>query len=165
LLYRHRFGSLRRAYKLIGYGHPDQFKNTDLRRRTLALRAELIERIAAAFPCRVSIIQRGRRWRTRLRLSNRIIVSVLIARSLRRLKSCVRWQVDPHPMERKYVTLLARLTQGNGAFLDFHVFSCIERKGRFRISLADSWLKSGSKLPSLGEFCDVAEKLGRFQTH
>lgn len=156
--YRHRFGSLRRAYELIGYGHPDQFKNTDLRRRTLALRAELIERLAATFPGRVSIVRRGGRWRTRLRLSNEIIVSVLIARSLRPLKYCVRWQVDPHPVERKYVTLLARLTQDNSAFLDFHVFRRIDRTGRFRVSPNDPWLKTGRKLGSLEQFCDAAEK-------
>ena len=35
--YRHRFGSLRRAYELIGYGRPDQFGPIDVRRRTQAL--------------------------------------------------------------------------------------------------------------------------------
>jgi hypothetical protein len=33
--YRHRFGGLRRAYELIGYGGPEQFGPIDRRRRTL----------------------------------------------------------------------------------------------------------------------------------
>ena len=48
--YRLRFGSLRRAYELIGYGRPVQFGPIDLRRRTQALRDELIAQIAAMFP-------------------------------------------------------------------------------------------------------------------
>ena len=45
--YRHRFGSLRNAYKLIGYGRPDQFGPIDLRRRTQALRDQLMAQIVA----------------------------------------------------------------------------------------------------------------------
>jgi DNA invertase Pin-like site-specific DNA recombinase len=163
--YRHRFGGLRRTYDLIGYGHSDQFKNLDLRHRTSALREELINRIVRTCPGKVSTVKKSGRWRTRLRLPSRMSVSILIARSLTSLKHCTRWQVDPHPAERHNVTLLARLTQDNDAFLDFYVFSRIQRKGRFRISLADSWLKSGVKLGRLEQFCELAEKSGKLRTH
>ena len=36
--YSKRFGSLRNAYKLIGYGHPDRLGGADTRLRTMALR-------------------------------------------------------------------------------------------------------------------------------
>jgi hypothetical protein len=91
----------------------------------------------------------------------RRIVSVLIARSLKPLKHNLRWQVEPHPLERKYLTLVARLTEDNGAFLDFHVFSHIDRKARFPISPTDAWLKTGRKLDGLEHFCDAVEKLVR----
>jgi hypothetical protein len=55
--YRHRFGSLRRAYELIGYGRPDQFGPIDVRRRTQALRDEHITQIAAMFPDDVSVVR------------------------------------------------------------------------------------------------------------
>jgi DNA invertase Pin-like site-specific DNA recombinase len=153
--YRHRFGGLRRAYELISYGRSDQFKNVDLRHRTSALREELINRIVHAFPEKIVVMKRSGRWRTRLRFPGRRTVSILIARSLKPLKHCVRWQVDPHPTERMKVTLLARLTQNNDGFLDFYVFPRIERKGRFRVSLADSWLKSGTKLDALDSLLEA----------
>jgi hypothetical protein len=73
--YRLRFGSLRKAYELIGYGCPDQFGAIDLRRRTQALREELIDKIVELFPDEGSIVRRGARWRSRLRLRNRPTVS------------------------------------------------------------------------------------------
>jgi hypothetical protein len=104
--YRLRFGSLRRAYELIGYGRPEQFGPIDLRRRTQALREELIASLVKLFPNDVSVVRRGGRWRSRLRLRSGKIVSVLVARSIKAWKETVRWQIDPLRQERKYVTLL-----------------------------------------------------------
>jgi DNA invertase Pin-like site-specific DNA recombinase len=151
--YRGRFGSLRRAYELIGYGRPDQFGSIDLRRRTQALRDELIARIAALFPNDVSIVRRGGRWRTRLRLRSGLIVSVLVTRSIRAWKEAVRWQVDPVQHEMKYVTLLARLDEENRCFLDYHVLPSIDRPKRFYVRHDDTWLDRGIRLDDFSEFC------------
>jgi DNA invertase Pin-like site-specific DNA recombinase len=148
--YRHRFGSLRRAYELIEYGRPAQFGPIDVRRRTQALREELVSQIAAMFPDDVSIVRPGGRWRSRLRLTNGLTVSVLVARSVRIWKA-VRWRVNAVPHERRHVTLLARLSEGNESFLDFHVLPNIDR--RLDISLHDPWLNRGERLIDLRAFC------------
>jgi len=152
--YRHRFGSLRRAYELIEYGRPDQFGPIDLRRRTQALREELVSRIAALFPDHVSIVRRGGRWRSQLRVTNGSIVSVLIARSVRPWRN-IRWRVNALPRESGNVTLLARLTEGNDSFLDFHILPNIDR--RIDISLRDRWLDRGKPLSDLRAFRKIIE--------
>jgi DNA invertase Pin-like site-specific DNA recombinase len=159
--YRHRFGSLRRAYQLVGYGDPDQFRPLDLRHRTMVLRDQLIDRIVRTFPHKISVFRRSGRWRSRLRTSGGTIISVLIARSIRSWKDSIRWQVEPHPREKSNVTLLARLTEDNERFLDFHVFSKIDPKRRFRASLRDPWLRSGKKLPELDQLCEFLRRMGR----
>lgn len=157
--YRHRFGSLRRAYELIGYGRPDQFGPIDLRRRTQALRDEVIAQIAAMFPNEVSIVRRGGRWRTRLQMKNGLMVSVLVARCVRVWKQTVRWQIDPVWHERRFVTMLARLNESNCSFLDFHIVPNIHRSRRFHISLADPWLNRGQQLADLRGFCGAVENV------
>jgi DNA invertase Pin-like site-specific DNA recombinase len=152
--YRHRFGSLRRAYELIGYGSPEQFGPIDVRRRTQALRQELITQILAMFPDNVSIVRSGGRWRSRLRLRNGAAVSLLLARSVRLWKA-VRWRVDPVLHECTLVTLLARLSEGNRSFLDFHIFPNVDRRRRFDISLSDLWLNRGKRLSDLHAFHEV----------
>jgi hypothetical protein len=154
--YRHRFGSLRRAYELIGYGRPAQFGPVDLRRRTQALRDELIAQIVAMFPGKVSIARRGGRWRSRLRLRSGLMVSVLIGRSVHTWKEAIRWRIDPVRHECVLVTLLARLDEENRSFLDLHVFPNINnRRRRFDVSLCDPWLNRGQPLTDLRAFCEV----------
>jgi DNA invertase Pin-like site-specific DNA recombinase len=154
--YRQRFGSLRQAYELIGYGRPDQFGPIDVRRRTQALRDELIAKIIATFPDDVSIVRRGGRWRSQLQLTNGSIVCVLVARSVRPWKA-LRWRVNAVPHERKHVTLLARLGEGNRSFLDFHVLPNIDRCRD--ISLGDVWLNRGQPLTDLHAFCKVVSRV------
>jgi len=153
--YRHRFGSLRRAYELIGYGHPDQFGPIDLRRRTQALLEELIAQIVAMLPRDASVARRGGRWRSRLRLKGGLMVSVLIARSVHVWKQTVRWQIDPVRHERGLVTLVARLDGANREFLDFHLFPGMDRTRRFVLSVNDPWLERGRQL-ELHDFCQVS---------
>lgn len=157
--YRLRFGSLRRAYELIGYGRAEHFSPIDLRRRTQALREELVARLVEMFPHHVSVVRRGGRWRSRLRLHSGLIVSVLVARSIRAWKETVRWQIDPVRHERKYATLLARLDNENQAFLDFHVLPSIDRPRRFHIRLTDAWLNRGLRLDNLSEFCTLVAQV------
>ncbi|MFZ1140239.1 MAG: recombinase family protein [Candidatus Sulfotelmatobacter sp.] len=157
--YRHRFGSLRRAYELIGYGRPDQFGPIDLRRRTQALRDDLIAQIAALFPDEVSIVRPGRRWRSRIRLRSGLWVSVLISRSVHPWKQTVRWQIDPVRHECGFITLLARLDQENRSLLDFHVLPNMDRRRRFHVSLADPWMNRGQPLADLHGFCEVVARV------
>jgi hypothetical protein len=153
--YRNRFGSLRNAYGLIGYGHPDLFGRVDSRIRTTSLREGLIAQIAQAFPSNVSVIRRSRRWRSRLRFTGGLIVSVLVARSLPAGKETHSWIIDPVLRERKSVTLLARLDTSNQSFLDFHILPNIDRMRRFQISLSDSWLERGKRLNELSRMLDL----------
>jgi DNA invertase Pin-like site-specific DNA recombinase len=153
--YQHRFGSLRRAYELIGYGHPDQFSCSEMRRRTQALRRELIAKIVSTFPDEISVVRRGGKWRSRLRFSNGLIVSVLVARSVRTRKDALRWLIGPVQDERKCITLLARLDTSNGSFLDLHVFPNMDRRKRFHISQGDTWLDRGRRVSDLSRLCEV----------
>jgi DNA invertase Pin-like site-specific DNA recombinase len=153
--YRHRFGSLRRAYELIGYGRADQFGPIDLRRRTQAVRDELIERIAAMFPDDVSICRRGGRWRSRVRLKTGLTVAILIVRSVHVWKQTVRWIIDPVRHECRLVTLIARLDNENHSFLDFHVLPSLDRRKRFYISLCDPWLTRGQLLADMHRFLET----------
>jgi DNA invertase Pin-like site-specific DNA recombinase len=156
--YRHRFGSLRQTYSLIGYGHPDQFKSMDLRHKTLALRDEVLTQIVRLFPNAVSIVRRSGRWRSRLRMPDGRIVSVVVARAIRSWKDSVRWQVDPHLSERKFVTLLVRLNQDNSGVKDFHVFARINAKNRFWLTLRDTRLQLGILLRTLSSLPEAVER-------
>jgi DNA invertase Pin-like site-specific DNA recombinase len=157
--YRLRFGSMRRAYELIGYGRPEQFGPIDLRRRTQALREQLLASLAKMFPNEVAVVRRGGRWRGRLRIRGRLIVSVLLGRSTRVWKETVRWQIDPVQHERKYITLLALLDGDNSSFLRFYVLPYVDRSRRFHIGLTDSWLLRGLQVDDLAVFLVAVDEV------
>ena len=83
------------------------------------------------------------------------MVSVLVARSVKVWKQALRWHIDPVCHERELITLLARLDEENRSFLDFHIFPNIDRRQRFRVSVADRWLNCGKTLADLSEFCGM----------
>jgi DNA invertase Pin-like site-specific DNA recombinase len=157
--YRERFGSLRRAYDLIGYGCTDRFRLVDTRYHILTLRDQLFARISDLFAPDVGVVRRSRRWRGRLQFSNQVVVSVLISRAIRVWKEIIRWQIDPIPGERKLVTLVARLDQDNTAFLDYHVLPQIKDQTRLRLRLNDPWLKQGRRLNDLSELREAVERI------
>lgn len=159
--FRKRFGSLRRSYELIGFGRPDQFGPIDLRRKTQALRAELLAKIAAIFPHEVSVVLPGGRWRSRLKLGDSLMVSVLVARCIRGRKGSLRWTIDPPRHERRYVTLLARMDPENRSFMDFYILPSIERSRRFQICQSDAWLSRGKALHDLSQFCTIVQSARR----
>ena len=156
---RCRFGSLGRAYSLIGYGRPEQFSCLEMRRRTRALRDELIAQIVEAGPGQITAIRRGGRWRKRLRLASGLNVSVFVARAARFWKDAMRWVLYPHYQERNLVALLARLNPENTEFMDFHVFRRIVWQKKIHILLKDPWLRSGVRLKDLSQLARVARSM------
>lgn len=143
--FRQRFGGLRRVYELIGYGLPQQFGPCDLRRRTQALRKQLVRRIAETFPNEMSIICPGGRWRENLCLRDGTTVSVLVCRACRPHKACVRWQVEPVKHESQHLTLLAQMDATNMAFRAYCLVPSLGRTRRFSIREDDPWLDQGIK--------------------
>jgi DNA invertase Pin-like site-specific DNA recombinase len=157
--YAHRFGSMSRAYELIGYRSPRNSSMLDMRRRTQALREELIEQLVKLFPKELLIVQRATRWRRRLRLRTGRHISVLVARATRPWKDEIRWQVDPVSHEGRLVTLLVRLDIHNKTIQDFYVIPNVDRSNRFTVKLEDAWLDRGERLAGLEDFCDVVKRV------
>jgi hypothetical protein len=122
------------------------------------MRENLIARIQAMFADQISIVRRGGRWRSRLRLRNRT-VSVLVARPFRPWKATIRWIVDPVRKERNFVTLLARLNVSKDAFQDFHILPNVDRRKRFSIGSRDAWLNRGECLSDLSQFSEVVHRV------
>jgi hypothetical protein len=82
-------------------------------------------------------------------------LSQSLVRAVRVWKNAFRWIVDRHQAEKQFVTLVARLSERNDAFLDFHVFHQIKQSRRFRIRLNDAWLKQGRRLRDLSRLADT----------
>ncbi len=122
--FRARFGSISRAYELAGYvGHDGYAREGRLEeiRNIRRIRAELMNEIVALSDGRVSVEARGLRFRTRLRLHNSRLVSVVACRWFCGYKGVDRWRIKCVRDECRLVILVARLNRQNSAFQDFFV--------------------------------------------
>lgn len=154
-VYRERFGSVRRAYELIGYDRPDCFSPIDLRRRRQAMREDLLCRLQAMFPNEISIERRGGRWRSYLRLEEGSKIAIVVSHSIGTTSKGLVWQISPTEREQLYVTLLALLNGDNSAIQATYVFPYLNRIRRFRVTADSTWLKGGVCLSPLSHFLEA----------
>lgn len=159
--YRHRFGGLTAAYEKVGYFGPTRWRGLGTRARTLALRRELLAEITKTSGERLTMRRRSGRWREFLETRKGMVVSVVIARSARLNGGPLRWMVHPHPTERNFVTLLARLDAENLKFLDFRVFSRIVRPTRMVLLPEDDRFRRGRAVRDLGQLARAIEQVDR----
>ena len=162
--YLHRFGSIRRAYDMIGYG---VFRNSDgiwqARRRHHKIKRELFRRISKIFPREVSVVREKPAGRELLRFADGLKVSVLVCQCMKTVLGHVRWSVPVIPAERQYVALLCRCTEDNSAFKDFYLVPGIDKpQGKlFRLKEDDHWWKRGKQLSDLSKLRRSADDLLR----
>ncbi|HLV85807.1 MAG TPA: recombinase family protein [Candidatus Sulfotelmatobacter sp.] len=152
--YRARFGSLSRAYQLIGYSGywDDTWRETN--KRIQRMRNELMNRIVELDPTRISIEKREGGYRNRLRLHDGRLVSVLVSRPVK-LDKKFYWLLAPRE-EYRLPALVARLNFAFDAFKDMFVIPPLGRRALFYMKESDERLhRQGQRLTDLGEFFRV----------
>ena len=152
--YIRRFGSLRRAYELIGYRAcaPCEFRN-----RVQVMREGLLRQIADLFLVKFCC-STGRKMACPIALTQWIDCLGVIASSFKTLKQAARWRINPALRECRHLSLVARLDIGNDSFLDFRIFPHVDRKMRIDLRPADPWLDRGVLLNELSDFRAVVNK-------
>jgi hypothetical protein len=146
--FRKRFGSLIRAYELIGYGKPSDYSSCDQRQRTRALRDQLLARLVDLFPADLTIVRLGQRYRPRLEFRDHTQVVVLVCRACRLCKNDLRWIADATPNDYGLLALIARFAPGNAEYMDFHLLPSLDHRGKFQLSRKDPRLRRAIRLKS-----------------
>jgi len=148
--YVSRFGSLREAYKLVGYGLPALFGPKEGPSRTREMQKMLLEKVVAMFPGRASILRQGGGGnRPMLRLDGELL-SVRVLSSFRpRGTGRVLWRMHKGSVQEKIMTLLARLDESNRRILDLHLVANTDLNKVVYLKKNDLWLKNGVRLRNL----------------
>ena len=159
--YRTHFGSVLNAYKLIGYSGFWRDGWLDTRRRIQKLRNGLMAEIVKLNTGRVSLENRGGSYRTRLRMTDGTLVSVIASRPFEGYKGDVRWLLQPRVDECKLITLVARLNVRCDAFKDMFMLPPVGEAVSVYLKDFDRRLQVDARLVNLTDFCRKAEGLMR----
>ena len=122
--YRKRFGTLSRAYRLVGAsGRDDEYVGVN--RSLRAMHPDIVERVIGDIG-RVggSAVRCGRDGR--LLVNGELTVAILIARCQLTDGPGLRWVVRLDPGSRPDVTVVVRMEQGNAAVRDYYLLPKIE---------------------------------------
>jgi len=159
-LYYARFGPFRRIYELLGYEPaPGAFDRSDSRKGTRKLRAQLLARIAAMFPEKVTFVRLPRKMRFLVRLDGILDVSIVVCPSYETKRWGLRWTLNPEPCERDHTTLLCLLGSGNTDFHSFWLLHRVDKLKTYCIQENDPWLAKGQRLDELAQFYETAKAL------
>jgi hypothetical protein len=163
--YRTRFGSLGRAFALIGHQCHASEDWLQKFRNMKSLRRKLMEDIVLASAGRVRIGYRAdRRFQPCLRLNKGgRLVALVIAPHHLAYKVHPRWRIRSLPHERKLITLVARLGEANETLWDFYVIPPLGKSNYVRVCKDDPRLKSFPRLIELSQFADAVEVMSKWR--
>lgn len=133
--YRARFGSLLRAYELIGYSPGRDYRFLEVNRRIRALHPEIVREVVAGVE-RVGGAVDAFDANGLLRVNQELSISIAIARCHRTAGGRFRWRFAFDTSLRPDITVAVRMAAGNEQRFDCFLFPAIDLAGG-RLRLAE----------------------------
>lgn len=159
--YRSRFGSLARAYEMIGYRTDRDHDRIALNKRLRALHPDIIARTAAAIGDVGGAVACDPKTDL-LRINDELTVSLVLARCQPLADGRLRWRIRFDPMRyRADVTLAVRLDPTNSAELDYYLLPWIDMpRQEIRLCNRSAIAFEAFRFEDLGFFYGMAERVG-----
>ena len=155
--YHRHFGSLRQAYKLVGYEMPKRSHAiAEGWKRAVAVREALIQNLLMLFPHNISTTQLPGKLRRVLVVDGLTLVSLIICQSYRTHRNRESWLLKVVETERHLPSVVCLLDDTNGNVDKIYVFpnlAAIRRdQRRYYFGVDDPFLESGTVLTDLSQF-------------
>ena len=124
-VYRHRFGSLLRAYQLVGYEPDRDFEYLEINKRLREMHPVIVQEAVAAMTDLGGAVVQDRE--TELFLVNQeFTVSLIIARCQRTPAGAYRWNIGLDRILRPDITVAVRMDEVNREPLDYYLLPTID---------------------------------------
>jgi DNA invertase Pin-like site-specific DNA recombinase len=151
--YRHRFGSLSKAFSLVGYESPRR-AGACTRMAIHRLRVELMNQIVQTFPNEVFVHSRGPIQKNCLRLKSGRKIAVRVCRSQPVGILGHVWVLHPPGRDKGLISLMAGASADNKILEVLYILPPFSSPGRVQLSASHEWLRKGTRLASPACFCD-----------
>jgi DNA invertase Pin-like site-specific DNA recombinase len=159
--YRNRFGSLARAYEMIGYRSDRDQERIALNKRLRALHPEIITRTETAIAQIGGSAVRDPKTDL-LRINDELVVSLVLARCQPQADGRLRWRIRFDPMRYQAdVTLAVRLDAMNQGELDYYLLPWIDLpRQEIRLCNRTAIAFEAFRFDDLRFFYGMAERVG-----
>jgi len=164
-VYRRRFGSLLRAYELIGFKAPSSsYAMSDHTRKSRAAYKAILREIQHLFPTQVRILSSENRQKEFVEIDGHLRVSVIVCGKRSRPDKCGQfpWLLRIHPRDRQNIALICTLDSRWTHVLSYYLLPPVQdsigQSHAFH-NMSDAWLSSGRKLKHLNDLLDEVQTL------
>lgn len=157
--YRSRFGSLLRAYSLVGYRPERDFRYIQINQRLRDLHPQIVADICAGVQAaggRVSGSDGG----GLLRINEELTLSVIVARCRETSAGARRWRLHFDTGLAPDITVAVRMDGANRRALDYYLFPKIDLfDGRLRLAEDNEFSIDAYRFENLVELFDLAARI------
>ena len=159
--YRNRFGSLARAYEMIGYRTDRDYERIALNKRLRAMHPEIITRTEGAIAEVGGAVQRDPKTDL-LTINDELVVSLVLARGQPQADGRLRWRIRFDPMRYQAdITLAVRLDPMNRGELDYYLLPWLDLpRQEIRLCNRTALTFEAFRFDDLGFFYGMAERVG-----
>jgi hypothetical protein len=123
--YRHRFGSLLRAYSLIGYKPDRDYRYIEINRAIRAAYPQVLDDIVNGFESSGGHVTRDEETHL-LSVNGEFTAAIVIARALMTTSGSFRWRIRLDTGLVPDLTVAVRLDTSNSSPLDYYIFPSID---------------------------------------
>jgi DNA invertase Pin-like site-specific DNA recombinase len=123
--FRHRFGSLLRAYNLIGYRPDRDYRYIEINRTIRAAYPQVLDDIVRGFESAGGHVTQDQQTHL-LSVNGEFTASIVIARALMTTSGSFRWRIRLDTGLVPDLTVAVRLDSSNSSPLDYYVFPSID---------------------------------------
>lgn len=132
-IYRHRFGSLARAYQLIAYTPDRDLAFVEINRRLRALHPQILGEVVRSFELNGGAVTRDPDTDV-LCVNGMLAISIVVARCYRTPTDALRWTIRLDESLDVDLTIAVRMDAANEVALDYYVLPSLDVRGaRIRI--------------------------------
>ena len=157
--FRHRFGTLVRAYQLIGYTPDTDFSFIEVNRYLRQKHPEVVQEVVSQLATLGVHVARDPTSEL-LVLNDELIVSLVLSRCVRTPAGAARWIVRFESSHRPDITIVARMTEANDAIKDYYLFPALDQVSlRLRLAEDNTALLDTYRFDDLDFFYALAERI------
>ncbi|MFT3783542.1 MAG: recombinase family protein [Nibricoccus sp.] len=157
--FRNRFGSLIRAYQLIGYTPRTDYSFIEINRYLRGRHPEIVQEVITRLASMDVSVERDPATEL-LVLDHELTVSIVLSRCLRTEAGSTRWLLRFEESLRPDLTIAVRMDESNQAIKDYYLFPAIDLSvPKLRLAEDNHTLLDVYRFDDLEFFFEMAERI------